>query len=304
MLTTGITTDHYDKKLKYKYKRMPKGKRRKYVKRVKFIRSVIDNSLGGTYATKYHVPAIADESALSGKQVIFGCVMGEGLPIGGSTATLGQTTGEYAGELVNAIQQRENLVDSSLISTIANYKYTIASNGMNTILHNESSDTCVLDVYTFICRKDLPLAAMKSAAANGANPNLSMGNLYEWMLEEESFTVGGGLATRHTYAQIPFQNHHWCKYFKIVKVQELKIPGGSNVTLSMRTAKNFVWDSEKFQGKWCVKGITQGYLFRARGVPTDTDVIAAPLSIRYVTEYHTSLKENRAHLQTVSVEDK
>lgn len=303
LITTGITTDHYDKKVKYRYKRMPRRKRRKYIRRVKFVQHVLDKGKGGTYATKFHVPAVSDINPGTGTQEVFGVIMNEGLPLGKDTDDLGQTSGEYAGEIINAIQQQDGHTDLTTLDNIRGRRWRVISNGFNTSLTNEGTDTCILDIYTFKCRRDLCIENLPSTEL-GSTSSFSVSNLYEWLLKKGYSQHDTAAVTRNDLGQIPFQNKSFCRYFKILKVQEVQLPGGHTTTLSMRCAKDFWWTGEKMVGKWCIGGLTQGYLFRVRGVPTATHTSASPCSVRFVTEYHTSVRDTGEHTIKMSTEDK
>jgi hypothetical protein len=223
----------------------------------------------------------------AGQQKFFGVMMNEGMPLNAAADTIGQTSKAYSGELANAIQAQQDWADTVPIASLEGDQFNIESNGFNFILNNNStsSGTAIIDVYTIKCIKDVAMSNLENPL--GATDDLTIENYLEqlWL---QTRLIGSSATSDMGF--LPFGVKQFCQHFKIVKVQEVQIPAGDTVTLSMRSPKNFKWSYGKFVGKWYLRGLTQGYLFRARGAPDAAAVTGDALTLTGYAEYHTCIR--------------
>jgi hypothetical protein len=227
--------------------------------------------------------------------------MNEGLPLAGSADTVAQTTGDYAGELINAIQVNENWTDSVGIGSLEGHRYNVDSNGFNFILNNNAtgSGTAIVDVYTIKCIKDIANSNFETQISSTGNFNLT--DMIEKYFQQSR--INGSAATSDI-GLLPFAIKQFCQHFKIVKVQEVQIPAGNTITMSMRSPKNWQWTYGKMVGKWCIRGLTQGFLFRARGAPDSAAVTGDALDMTAYGEYHTCLRKITTSEDLLGARDK
>ena len=287
--TTALSSSHYDKKTKYTYKRMPKRKRRKYVRFVKKVRHVINKSVGKIQAL---VNKNQQVTTSANQQDWIGFTIGNPiiLPIDGTSVFGYGPSATMCNDIGNIIQQVHGLSDATVMDkNNATYKTMLSSNQVEVTLSNSSlTNHALVDVYTFRCIKDVPGDVVHSwtISAGAITNDLSWNNLMQYFLGNNT---GGD--NEHTVGGTPFQYTEFCRYFKIVRVQEVQIPAGDVTTVSMRSAKNRFIVTRNQTGLFAKKGQTRGFLFRIRGNPSSTNIIADPVTIAAVATYRTTGSE-------------
>jgi hypothetical protein len=289
MRTTGVSTTNYDKKNTYKYKRMPRRKRKKYMRKFKLFRHFLDKSIGSTKSiiseVSNTVTAATPTNENTGANWL-GATMNNAWPLYvNSTATnpiQAFTDQTFPCDVTNSWQQVHNIADGNIDDTQATYKTMQNNNNMECILTNSSTENhMICDVYTIVCRKDLPTAVVNL----DANPGASLGSKswIDFLNELNDPNTSVGLTN---LASSPFVWPEFCKYFKVLRVQQIQIPAGDCVTLSMRDNKNRYYDLRKIQGMIAKKGWTKGFLFKVKGIPNTnaySDTVSAKLVTTIVT---------------------
>lgn len=276
--STGISTSHYDRKLKYRYKRMPAKKRKRYVKRVRFVKHAISKDLARfkvTYSTSTNVNAIA------GQQAIFASFSAFGIP---DTVASIQAAGNF-NQTINAWQQMVQQADAVSAASLYGKKWKQLSSLCNLEITNYGSTTVIMDVYRVVCRKTF-------CNSDYQTPETDNSNSETVLMEKMSTNMGGSVSSDwSTIGVTPFAINAFTKHFKILQVKEVQIPAGDTTTLSYRDPKNYTFNMSSFLGKVFIKGLTKGYVFRFRGVPATAGGTSAAVSIGVHQEYGNVVQE-------------
>lgn len=276
--STGITTDHYDQKLKYRYKRMPRRRRRRYVKAVKFVRHVIGKQLASVKCTTYYgysMTSTADRQAI---HVDLGMT---GIPV--SSAAI--ATAATRNACINAAQQVLNISDGANVGNEENQMWKQLSFVVNMTITNYAATTAIIDVYRVVCKKsyansdyDTPFVD-NSGTQNTHFASIGVGKP-DWPTAPEGWSSKG---------ITPFQNNEFTSHFKILQVKELQVPAGNSCTLSYRIPKNYKFKLGQFVGKTFIKGLSQGYVLRARTLPSTAEGALVATNIGVETEYNVNV---------------
>ncbi len=286
MSTSGVTTSHFDRKQTYKYKRMPRKKRKRYLKKVKFVKHVINKQLGQVKA----IFGVNTGSITSSTDACawFGCTMNNPYPQvvinSGATQWIDSNTTQTL-DIENLWQTILNVTDGSVPSASElSTKISQTAARMNCTISNVGSTNAVLDIYTIVCRKDLPMDVME--LSQNAN---QITTTYNWtsFLATLDFPRTSAVTTTNLSMSL-FCMRMFCQYFKIVKVQQIQLPAGDFTTLSMNDNKTKTFSLRKIQGIVAKKGWTKGFIFKVKGVPDATDLAAAAATIRMTTSYQNS----------------
>lgn len=125
-----------------------------------------------------------------------------------------------------------------------------------------TESSCELDVYEFVCIKDVPNTIFGVTAST-----VTMDSFFTKGLTAQP-TVGAGgtqLATT-SLGTTPFDNRFFCQHFKIVKKTKYLLGLNQYVTYQIRDPKNRVIPGYQRRDLLAMKGFTRGVMLIAKGL--------------------------------------
>lgn len=228
---------------------MPRGRKRKWIGLKRRVNAVIDKRL----AT--HVLHLSDDAPLIRTS-----------PINQQTHYGGLTLYDYptrtaVAQAVDRLQpdQPELPVTNAQLA----HKHVIVGAMSNLVIKNLSDvGVCYIDVYYWRAKRDVPRSEF-----TGIEHMWQQGFSYN----VQNFPVGGNIFTHSDVGATPWGNPAFRKFIEIRMKRRIRLSGGSDTELSLRTPKNFYNTGEYFQDqKSLIRYKTEGIFLVYRGDPYTT----------------------------------
>lgn len=260
-------TNDKDIRVVYIKKRMPKRRKRRYVKSLKRFRS---NLLKSEPSRIHMLTWIEKPSALADTSRYFGCFMG----------MLANNTYD------TSIQNLWQNLESTATAKTRHATLRLDHMSLNVIVRNTTSAGTTggildLDVYKVVFTRDVPLARW----ADGTQIESFMAALKAEMRQHQGMDIevndaGAGITTVQTNAgtsatnqavgDILFNNPPFCRYIRVVKVWKVQLGAGQTATFNWRDSKNravarpecIASEAGALAAK---KYLTKGYIFNING---------------------------------------
>lgn len=258
-----------DKQVQYVSKHKPGWKRR--ARRIKGftkkVRNVIQKSLG-------HLTTIRDDFyapiSIAGTQIA-------------KFYLLSGLNGNAAGENdINIVLDSAKATNTD--ATHIMLKSAVLDIQVTTTEATESS--CELDVYEFICRKDVPNTSPYSSVVN----DLSMETFYSrGFLAQPAVGASGSTINTTTVGVTPFDNKYFCQHFKIIKKTKYLLGLNQYITYQIRDPKQKYLAGYQRRDLIAKKGLTRGVLFIAKGMVAGGDIPATDLAVYTNRHYQYSI---------------
>lgn len=234
----GVTTQ-FDSKLYYKRRSQLKWKKRRWIRWKKKVNAVIDKGLATQSIVRNY-------------------------PFNSTSSIDGQTTITYSMYPANGTGTFED--DIQAIFT-TQYGGSAANNRDNYIrfksavmdvdfLNADGTNTIVLDVYTWMCIKDVP-----------NDLGMSAGGLYAQCFQDMN-VLGSVKLSPSIYGTTPFQNPMWCKYYKVLSKRKIVLSPGQTATHQLRDPKNRVIAGKRYDSMTHLAYITRGIMVVQYGLPS------------------------------------
>lgn len=301
---TGITSFQKDYKTVYTKKRAPrKVRKRASRKRKQFLGQQL-RLLG---SKKFHYHGSMFWNTVQGSQNFFGFL----------TYDMAGTGGVDGSGDVRDVLTRMGASDEAAAGTWQSSRYYFDTMSARCSLTNVGSTGVYLEMYTMICRQDIPLFEIDAVLAGTAqSPTIpTMGAILTYAQGQQGQLPAGTGALADTRTSTatspstsadgvtPFQFRWLCSRFKIVKVQRFQVNPGNPISFSMQDTKNrsIIYD-EQVRGNICRKGWTKMYLFRQWGVTDNTagDPEPAPTQVTIDIEKDYVVKKLVSNANTLS----
>lgn len=272
-VNTAPLTSERDYRVVYRKKRMPKRKKRRYVKSLKRFRSAM---LREEPARIFQYLDVKDYTSGLNASRYFGAFMG---------LMANNWYDNNFGEAWNNM----TLATATLKAQAA--KLRVDHMALRVVLRNVTTDvvsggsaTIDLDVYQVVCCRDLPISAWPTTSGIESFAVLQKNKLRQATgMDIEVSDTGTGIATSQQNAGTSsttqvvgdslWNNPLFLRYFKVIKQFKIQLPAGGITEFSMRTSKNHIisreqcFDLNQLAAKaW----VTKGYVFNINGRPTNT----------------------------------
>jgi len=264
-LRTGAPlTAQHDVRVTYRKRRMPKRKKRAYVRSVKRFRSM---SMRSTPSRIFQYVDVKEYTSGINTSRYFGCFMG----------LYNHST--YDNSLKKA-------ADNITLGSAANEKmraggFRLDHQGLRIVVRNNDSTPIDLDVYQVVCIKDIPPDVWPSGN-NIESMHATLKNMMRQAqgMDLEVTTAGTGISTIQQNAGTSsttqvvgdslWNNPPFLRYFKIIKQFKIQLPSGNSTEFQMRSTKNKYIRYSELQnnafGQISAKAyVTQGYIFNING---------------------------------------
>lgn len=293
-------TDQKDVRVTYKKRRMPRGKKRRYVRSIRHYQS---QQLRGLPSRISQYTFADDISWAQNTSQYFGCFVG----LCGNNA--------YANNLGNVFEQITNTAaaeDKALAGglRIDHRGLRIVLRNLTTTAISNVSTTVDIDVYKVVCIKDIPLAEWPSLyiesflATNKNKLRRHVG------MDIEVNTAGAGIAslqqnagtssTTQVVGDVLWNNPQALRYWKVLKQFKIQLGTNNQTEFMWRSSKNkYIHRSDCFGNSALAakKGLTYGYIFnvngrayRDTGAPPTIQFNSGTIMMEAYTRYNVKVK--------------
>lgn len=136
-----------------------------------------------------------------------------------------------------------------------------------TLNNTSASNTIDCDVYTLVCKKDVP------QKVNGTdNTQDKIGNMWSYMLTQtpaldDGVTNLGGGVNGTQFGVTPFQAPMFCKYWTVAEKKKFILSPGQVANIHKKDTRMKTLYSLESNNLFAKRGVSTGYLFVINGVP-------------------------------------
>lgn len=254
-----LTYDN-DFKTDYRYKRMPRRRRRRWIS---FSRRVNHVILRGQQGLKKEIfrrlQTLSSTSGSCGftEQMLY---TADGDP-GVHAADVGQLFRGHLG--VDAFDNANNLASLSNASKQLRFE----SAQLEITITNSGNNKAIVESYYIRCRKQH--AQTNATATNCVSGVYQLGFIKQDQVrdEETGNTVGLGKQTEFQVGTTPFQSPRFCSVFKILRRRKYTIAPGNSVSWILKDPRNRRITAENVRLELFIPFVTHGYFLQAYGVP-------------------------------------
>lgn len=237
MLSGSPLTTQHDQSLRYRRKKMPRGKKRRWVRFTKRVKHVMLQMNSLTTWTKAFYQRLTGAANL---QAMASYMLG-GVQTGNNDELLQIFRAAYGSSIVN--------------SNVDGYKLYLKAMCLDVQMTNTGSYGAIIDCYELQCR-----------CAYGTSDDVV--TAYQALYNLQGTTTGVGSRSYGSPASTPFENGPFLKYWKIVKKREILLGVGQVTTMQMRLPQDRILNGSQIaKNPQGIPGITRAYLYQVRGVP-------------------------------------
>lgn len=261
-----ITGEH-DARALYRRKRMPRGRRRRWVSFVRRTKAVIQKSLASSFFVALRQAIL---SSANSKQNAYD----------GHVALQSSTTKTNWNDIPR-IHTRVQELATAQSPTGTNYfpdKFSITGYLVETQITNTGTSTAFIDLYYWRAKRNV-------AYPFNAVTSLGLNELMDWAMSttQPNFPTGGSTLDRFDYGVTPFQNTVLAKYIQIYKKVRVKLSPGGVTQISQRSGRNHYFNWDYASGQTFIAGKTNGIYMIFYGAPNTTQFVAAPADLVFST---------------------
>lgn len=251
-IESTINTTQNDARTRYRYKRQPARRRRRYVRQVR----LFDHLMGKKQPLQtMTMQKTQNASAAVDKQISFGVEL--------------FTTQVPAPE--NDLQQL--FYDAYAVGTLANIdqkRLLVKSAVLDVQMTNIGTQGCVIDVYRVKLR-------------NVWNATDSLYNIWNTTFGDQT-TITAKDSTNP--AVTPFQNPSFCKYFKVMDKREILLGAGLTTTFQLRRpGDRWIQGRRVANEPHGLRSLCEGFLFQVRGMPVNNTGIYQLAAVNVAWSY-------------------
>lgn len=258
----NVTTGQKDFTNQYRFKRMPRRKRKKWVSFKRKVNAVVNKRTSRTFL--FNDALNIDDTTVSHLSPHFAsvCIAGcNGTEDSSSATTIHQQAG---------FRDLKKIIDALGSGQMTNRRFYCKSMILDVTLFNHGNRPVEIDVYDIAANKDVTLG--NSIASNLTSyPTNDFYQVYESgaSLQAVGGIVGSVLANR---AFTPFSIPVCSSLLKIYRKRKFMVPPGSSVFLQRRVSKDWCFNSSGKDDMSMLKGITQGFFIVGKSV-VNPDVV-------------------------------
>ena len=273
-VSAPLTYDN-DFKTDYRHRRMPRRRRRRWVKFVRKVNAVTLRNQQGLrkviFRTLLTYSPLADLTSYGGSLLY----SADGDPLQGQ-ADVGNL---FRNHLTAAVFNSEN--DLTAVGP-AERMLHFESAQLEVTMRNVGTDTAIVEVYRVVCRK---MHAQTNASVNNtiggvyALGFIKQGQIFDI---ESGQVVGTNPETPTEIGTTPFQSRRFCETYKIYSRKKFQIAAGNTVSFILKDPRNRVINAQNVRSQLCMPRNTHGYFYQIYGAPgviTGTAHQAVPASV-------------------------
>ena len=231
---SAVNSYQHDVQNRYRYKRMPKRRRKRWVK---FTKQVNHVSLQMQPLQVYTAKTVQNLSVAANQQSYTGFI-------------LGGTTFSGNDEIFQCFKDAYNIV----LGSVPPYRLYFKSMCLDVQMSNTGVNPCVIDLYRLRSRQDYSSAA-------------SLATEYTASISELQTTTGGRTYSATDPAGTPFDVPNFLSYWKVLHKREIIIAPGNITTVQMRKPTNRHVEGKILQSHpQCLPG-AEAFFIMVRGAP-------------------------------------
>lgn len=256
--TQPLTYDN-DFKTDYRYKRMPKRRRRNWKRFVKKVSSVVNRQQGLKKLMYTDIQRIqAVDNACSYHSAM---LYTPDARVGDLSADMGTIFRNILGSVAY-----DNINDVTIAGDV-DKKIRFESGNMDVSWRNVGAAPVIVDLYYVKARKTFGLTG--SDALNNTQGIYALGFVKQGQIidEEDGNTVGSAKSFPIEVGTTPFQSSLFCQTYKVLSKKRITIAPGNTVSMTLKDAKNRLVNATETRARICMRGLTHGYFFQTYGVP-------------------------------------
>jgi len=267
-----LTYDN-DFKTDYVYKRMPKRKRKAWLRFTKKVNAVADRKQG----LKKHLFS----DIYRRQPLVNNCLFGECMLYSPDAkgAELCQDMGDIFRDILGA--SFDDMYNVSLGGDVTKFiKFESAM--MEVTWRNNGDSPVIIDLYKVVCRKDFGLTSEDPSNCVAGIYNLGFLKQGQIKDDENNAFVGTGSQVSTQVGTTPFQSSMFCSYFKILNKRKIVIAPQNLVSTILKDPKGRRIHATQCRAKIAMRGHTHGYFWQVYGVPglsSSTPVYATPSDV-------------------------
>lgn len=256
--TQPLTYDN-DFKTDYRYRRMPKRRRRSWKRFVKKVTSVVNRGQGLKKLMYTDIQRI--QAAENQCNYHSAMLYTPDARVGDLSADMGTIFRNILGAV-----NYDNINDV-LVAGDVDKKIRFESGNMDVSWRNVGSNPMIVDLYYVRCRKTFGLAGADTL--NNAQGIYALGFVKQGQIEdvEEGNSVGSAKSYPTEVGTTPFQSSLFCQTYKVLSKKRITIAPGNTVSMTLKDAKNRLVNATDTRARICMRGLTHGYFFQIYGVP-------------------------------------
>jgi len=265
-------TGENDWRTTYKRKRMPRRKRKNWVRFSRKVQHVVQKQVAPQYHVFLRQAVIITAAGAQGFANVH-TVMGAN---GGS--------GDRGTNDINLmINKALNLADTiGIVPTIKNLRIHVTGWMIETQIANTGSTTAYIDCYYWKAKRDVPstiqdFGDLWAESMADVAPNLAGAG------------VGASALSFNDYGVTPFQGAQLAKSVRIWKKTRVKVAPGGTLQLEQRSGKNYyrVWSFDEHYS--LIRNVTEGIFFIQYGTPTGIASTATAIAQGTTVNYSTNV---------------
>lgn len=254
----GIVSNQFQTKQWYKKKRMPRRKRKQWVKFTKKVRAVFNKEMSCQTILRREV---GTASAAINTQNFFNAML---FPADGVVASMN-----------DLVEIKKSLAGTAAVGDKS--KFRIESGVLDLAIQAKATNTNTLyaDVYSIVARKDLPSSMYTSPT-----------NMFANLTSESTVDLEGDTRIAPTdIGSTPFSMPLFCQYWKILSKKTITMTPGQVAEMQLRDSKNKYFMGKVVEDKTSIKGWTQGFFIIIRSQYNGTETPSCALDFGYTKHY-------------------
>lgn len=256
--TAPLTYDN-DFKTDYRYKRMPKRRRRRWKKFVKRVNAVVNRNQGLKKLLFQDIQRLT--TPVNQCNYHSAMLYTPDARVNDLSADIGTIFRNILGDV--------NYNDINTVTTQGDVdkKIRFESANMDVSWRNVGSNPVIIDLYYVRARKTFGLLSadtFNNAQGIYANGFIKQGLIID---EEDGTSVGTNKSFGIDIGTTPFQSSLFCQTYKVLSKKRITIAPGNTVTMTLKDSRNKVVNAVETRARICMRGLTHGYFFQTYGVP-------------------------------------
>lgn len=251
----------------YRRKSMPARRRRRWVKFVRKVRSVVDRGLGPNFNVRVTNGTLACPANGQGMSMLH--------TVCGSAGSDPHTNDLKF--LANLMVTFYPQTGPGPVASPNNYtlRYIVSGYMVETMITNLETYPVFVDMYYWRSKKDVPVAIGDIVSV--------WGNSLIDLRQNQVVSATVDSLTMDDYGVTPFQGTQFAKTIRVYKKTRVKLAGGSCTQVETRAARDIVVNYGYAEHYSMLRGITNGILFVGYGTPDAASAIARAANLAIVT---------------------
>lgn len=255
---TAFLTYDNDFKTDYRYKRMPRRKRRAWKKFSKKVNAVINKSQG---LKKHLYEHVSLDSATIGTTYYGSAML---YTPDARVVDLNADMGTFFREVFPA-GVFDNITNFGAADAQKVIRFESAQ--LEVTWRNTGINPLIIDLYYVRCRKDYGLTNQDTLNNPQGLYVLGFDKQGKVVDVEQNTTPFNAGQTATQFGTTPFQSPLFCQHFKILSKRKITIAPGNTVSKTLKDPKNRYINSGDQRARICKRNQTHGYFWQFYGVP-------------------------------------